>query len=285
MGLPLRCQNKTEMALGGLSSGSNNPVFFMPLSGNSRLSSLVMKITGKVKRIGATLKRELKNEGVCKTACWLYGCVSWELCKLDPLFRRRVLEHRNFDREFGCDTDGVIKLEDLALPVEQRTLGYHYEPCFPWLVREFLSCVPGNISDYTYIDLGSGKGRALLIAAQYPFKKIVGVEYAAELSNVAADNIGKAKIPDQRCFSLEALCLDAAQFEFPPGPLLLSLFNPFGEVVLRKVLENLAHSLAVAPRPVVLAYINPKHQELVVKSGLFTLLKGKRKYNLYRHWA
>ena len=246
---------------------------------------IVYNMVEKFKRVGAILLDQFRKEGLRGTFVWLYGCLLWEICKFQPKFRQQVKEYQEFDHQFGVDTAGVIKLEELALPPELRSLGYHYEPCFPWLVREYLSFVPGALSDYSYIDLGSGKGRVLLIAAQYPFQRVVGVEFAAELAEVAAKNLKSAVIPQQRCYSLEAHCLDAARFEFPAGPLVISLFNPFGETILRQVLANLALSLKESPRPVVLVYVNPKHSKVVEESALFQLRRKTRKYKLYYHQA
>jgi predicted RNA methylase len=110
---------------------------------------------------------------------------------------------------------------------------------------------------FTFVDLGSGKGRALLLASRFPFRKIVGVELASELSAVAAANIKLFAAPWQRCREIEAICTDAATFDYPAGPMVLYLNNPFLPPVLKRCLKNLVRNLEVEPREVYVVYVHP----------------------------
>jgi hypothetical protein len=105
-------------------------------------------------------------------------------------------------------------------------------------------------STFTFVDLGSGKGRILFLAAEYPYTLIQGVELVEELHLQAERNIRSCRIGKLRGRRIESSFLDAMDFEFPPGNLVLYLFNPFPASTLQRVLENLAASLDRSPRQV-----------------------------------
>jgi SAM-dependent methyltransferase len=88
----------------------------------------------------------------------------------------------------------------------------------------------------TFVDVGSGKGRVLIVAATYPFERIVGVEYSPALVAICRNNLQKLHISD-KC---EVIVTDAADFKFPDGNLLAFLYNPFDSAILERVLKNLA---------------------------------------------
>src|SRR5580693_6712239 len=134
-----------------------------------------------------------------------------------------------------------------------RLLGaFHspYQPTEPALFREMMASLPIAFEEFTFVDVGSGKGRTLLMASEYPFRKIMGVELIAELHRVAEENIRAYKSATQRCSQIEAVCADAREFSFPGGPLVLYLFNPLPKQALSEVLGRLQTSWAQARRPV-----------------------------------
>jgi hypothetical protein len=101
------------------------------------------------------------------------------------------------------------------------------------------------------------------MASDYPFRRIVGVELLAELNAIALQNLARYQSESQKCFAIESHATDARRFEFPDEPSVLYLFNPFPRHVWCDVLANLHRSLLAAPRPVVLIYHNPVHQDIV----------------------
>src|SRR5664279_1630611 len=119
----------------------------------------------------------------------------------------------------------------------------------PSLFAQILQDLPIALDGFTFIDLGSGKGRTLLMASAYPFRRIVGVELLAELDAIACQNIARFRGDQQKCFALESHAGDARDFAFPAEPIVLYLFNPFPEATLRTVLMNLRKSLKDSPRP------------------------------------
>ena len=166
-----------------------------------------------------------------------------------------------------------------------RLLGlFHsaYQPTEPALFREMMASLPIEFDEFTFVDLGSGKGRTLLMASEYPFRKIVGVELLAELHRAAEENIRDYRSPTQRCPQIEAVLADAREFELPTEPLVLYLFNPIRERALSEILERLRKSVEQAPRPVWVVYHNPLLEGTLGASGFLERTGGTAQYSVYR---
>ena len=138
-----------------------------------------------------------------------------------------------------------------------------------------------DFRDYTFIDLGSGKGRTLLMASDYPFRRIVGVELLPSLHQIAQENLHRYKSEFQKCFALDAVCIDAAAFPFPDGPLVIYLFNPFPESGMRQVVANLEQSLRAHPRPVYVLYHNPLLEYVLSESAPLRKISGTHQYSIF----
>lgn len=146
----------------------------------------------------------------------------------------------------------------------ERLLGvFHspYQPTDAALFQEMISSLPIDFSEFTFVDLGSGKGRTLLMASEYPFRRIVGVEILQDLHSAAENNIRTYRSPTQRCTQIESVCANARGFAFPDEPLVLYLFNPLPPAGLQQVLANLETSLQRKSRAVYVVYHNPLLEE------------------------
>ena len=138
-----------------------------------------------------------------------------------------------------------------------------------------------DFHDFVFIDLGSGKGRTLLMASDYPFRRIVGVELLPELHRAALENLRKYKSESQTCFALESICADATEFRFPDEPTVLFLFNPFPEAGLRRMIANLERSLRDHPRAVFVIYHNPVLGHMLENPGLKKVC-GTHQFAIYK---
>ena len=121
-----------------------------------------------------------------------------------------------------------------------------------------LPTTPPDWRTFTFVDLGCGKGRALLLASRFPFKRILGVELDAALAAIAQANLRVFNAPWQQCHGLAVLHADATTIDLPPTPLLLYLYHPFLAPALKRVLRRLEQSLRLHPRELWLVYINPE---------------------------
>ena len=143
----------------------------------------------------------------------------WEFARDSTPERRR---QRYGDADY--DWEHHVNTTSAAVNWRDRLLGvFHspYQPTESALFHEMLDALSAqshpDFRDFVFVDLGSGKGRTLLMAADYPFRRIVGVELLPALHRSAQDNLKKYKSESQKCFALEAICGDAAEFPFPPN--------------------------------------------------------------------
>jgi hypothetical protein len=139
----------------------------------------------------------------------------------------------------------------------------------------------GDFQDFVFIDLGSGKGRTLLMASDYPFRRILGVELLPALHQIAQENLSKYHGETQKCFALEFFCADAVQFAFPAEPMVLYLFHPLPESGLRRVIENLGRSLQIHPRAVYVLYHNPLWEHVLNESAALKKIGETHQYAMY----
>jgi predicted RNA methylase len=160
--------------------------------------------------------------------------------------------------------------------------GGQYQPSEPALFHEILCALPSPFEGFTFIDLGSGKGRTLLLASDYPFQRIIGVELLPELNAIALENIARYRGDKQECFNIESFPLDARDFFFPAEPTVLYLFNPFPEHVLRTVLQNLQTSLIVKPRKTYVLYHNLVHEPIFREQPWLQELSRTHQYAVYQ---
>jgi SAM-dependent methyltransferase len=196
-----------------------------------------------------------------------------------PARERQRYGDMEYDWEYSVNTMSA------AVGWRNRLLGvFHspYQPTDPELFREMMDALDLDFSRFTFIDLGSGKGRTLLMASEYPFRRIIGVELLPDLDALAKKNIAAFKNDAQRCFVLESVRQDAREYEFQNEPLLVYLFNPFLESGLDRVVANLERSLQENPREVVLLYHNPLLENVIASSPVFHKACATHQYSVYR---
>jgi SAM-dependent methyltransferase len=196
-----------------------------------------------------------------------------------PAQRRRRYGDAEYDWDYRVDTTSA------TVGWRERLIGqFHsaYQPTEPALFKEMMASLKIDFQEFTFIDIGSGKGRVLLMAADYPFRRILGIELLPALHRVAQQNLSAYKSDSQQCFALETVCGDAREFVFPAEPILLYLFNPLPELALIEVLANLENSLRQFPRVVYLLYHNPLLEHVLAKHPAFTKIGGTPLHSLFR---
>ena len=187
-----------------------------------------------------------------------------------------------FDLRYGTETT--------ADRVDQTRKGWETDPdnhtylaTRPKCVRRAFSAMPvKDFRDYTFIDFGSGKGRALLMAAALQFKSLVGIELRKELHDKALENFkNRRKV---RSSKIESININALDYEYPGGKLVLYFSNPFGEEVLRSVLNNLGRSLQSEPRDVIVVFAMyvPDFMQLADTLPFLSLEASGHGYRVYR---
>jgi len=205
-------------------------------------------------------------------------------------FIRDSTPERRRSRYGDMDYDWEQRVNTTAGALDWRTrlLGiFHspYQPTEPARFREMMAALPIDFRQFTFVDIGSGKGRTLLLAAEYPFKRIVGVELIDVLHHAAEENITawRKQSPARVApISIESMQMDAREFVLPGTPLVVYLFNPLPEAGLRRVIVNIEESWKRAPRAIWIVYHNPLLEGILAESPNFAKVRGDLEYSVFR---
>ncbi len=223
--------------------------------------------------LGRHLRDSIRHYGWKRTLYQLGEGLGRALRESLPDRRRARYGDLDFDFENSVDT---TRSNTKLFPQFIATVtGSPYFASEPWLFDQMIQALPIDFEQFTFVDLGSGKGRALLMASKHPFQRIIGVEFMPDLNVIARQNIAG----DSR---IECLEMDARDLEFPAGPMIVYLFNPFPEPVFAAVLKRLECSWRNNPRPVYLAYRSPEFENLLAASKWLERVAGNEQWTIYR---
>jgi SAM-dependent methyltransferase len=183
-----------------------------------------------------------------------------------------------FDLKYGTDTGGYLRPDELGSGGIHDAMNNGYsavapsvfrEACRRW--RETLPASAARLEAYTFVDVGAGKGRALLLAAELPFRKVIGVELNEALARIAQKNITRKRIARSRA-KIRVMHEDAVEFHWPRTPLLVYLNNPFDCPLVELLASRIAAAAAAGPGLVDLLYVNPACADTLTRQGPFRLL-------------
>jgi SAM-dependent methyltransferase len=190
-----------------------------------------------------------------------------------------------FDEEFGVRTSGLVAGRHLKSghPHDRHATAYYgvAPSVFRALLRRWRRSWPGwPIEQFSFVDLGAGMGRAVLLAAELPFSRVVGVELNPTLARIARRNLTAWRASGRARASMRIVCGDAVDFPLPPGPSLAFMFNPFGAPVMRRLLTtwnaSLSKSMARRPGQLDLIYVNNEQERVLERQpGFVRLFLGK----------
>jgi SAM-dependent methyltransferase len=194
-----------------------------------------------------------------------------------------------FDLTRNVRTSSNAPLLSAGVATEEIHDSEFYHPARPRHIRQALREMPvQDVSEFSYVDLGSGKGRTLFVAAELPFKQITGVEFSPLLHEQACANIRcfrPFESPKRRRTNITSLHMNAKDFAFPEGKLVLYLFNPFGATTMRCVLRNLEASLQRHPRHVIIILLWPRCADQVAALQGMQLFRETRQYQIFEAHA
>lgn len=180
----------------------------------------------------------------------------------------RILADYSFDWKYGTDTMRWVDVDSLETDSFNKVHAQRYQASKTRpLLKLFRKLqLP---KDGIFVDMGCGKGRVLFIAAQFGFKRVVGIEFCAQLCRQAQENAELFFKKFRESAPIEVIESDASLYEFKGDENIFFLYNPFDSVVLAHVLENISKSVLQAPRDIWLIYNNPVHHEVVQNCRLF----------------
>jgi len=202
-----------------------------------------------------------------------YGPVAIPAYVIEAARVRRADRLEQFDARYGTNTGG-IQFPWNSTEGTMSSSVHAYQPIPAWLLRETLEAIPLRSGDFSFLDLGAGKGRALLVAAEFPFRAVTGVEISPELGRIAEQNIKRYSRSAHGCPRFAVHCADAAKYEFEPAPLVVFLHNPFGRQPMHAVIRHLERSYRRLPRDLYVIYVNPRYEALLRASLIFRRIKA-----------
>ncbi len=179
---------------------------------------------------------------------------------------------QRFDAEHGVTTEALVFLGELDPEAIGPSLAHatHYEPTPVAQAQALLDASPLRPERSTFVDLGAGMGRVVLLAARRPFRAVIGVEISPALAEIARENLAAAHDPRRVARDLRVVRADAGAYAFPPGDLTVYLYNPFAAPVLAAVLANLR--AGPAGREVALLYHTPVERAAIDATEAFELV-------------
>jgi hypothetical protein len=170
------------------------------------------------------------------------------------------------DLRLGVRTRGFADNEDSVGPLSLEGDPHAYEPIHADWWRRCMSALPPMPANATFVDLGAGRGRPMILAARMGFRRIVGVELDPVLAGTATRNVQRWKerqgSTDRSGRLMTVVQMDAATYPLPEGPLVIFMANPFGPETLRRVLQQVVARHTVGKGDVVVVYFNPVHEHV-----------------------
>jgi SAM-dependent methyltransferase len=186
-----------------------------------------------------------------------------------------------FDIEHGVRTSGLIAGRHLKSGHQHDRHATAYYGVAPSVFRALMrrwqrSRPPRWIERTTFVDIGAGMGRAMLLAAEMPFYRVIGLELNPTLVRIARTNLAAWRKAGRVQAPIRMVLGDAAEFAFPPGPCVAFLFNPFGATVMRRFMRHLAAAFAHRPGELDILYVNNEQEGLLeTRKGLARLFLGQ----------
>ncbi|MEO1169469.1 MAG: class I SAM-dependent methyltransferase [Pseudomonadota bacterium] len=218
------------------------------------------------------MRRSLARNGV-------WGTIKLAFLNLTLLATGGSQDHRyvhdaSFDLEYGVDTGGVVELDEMENPAGSLENAGRYEAIDPaWFDNLFARTGIENVEDFQLLDVGSGKGRVLMLGALAGFRDVIGVEIDEGLHRIASRNmeIFQKQMPDVR-FTLHHT--DLRDFAFPLGSILCFANNPVHQPLFQQLVTKIEEALFAHPRKFIFVYLHALHVEAFANENWVELDAG-----------
>jgi SAM-dependent methyltransferase len=237
---------------------------------------MTSKVVRKIREVGVlgTLRLILTR---------VLGTLRLILTRMRKYFGKHVWdkEEVSFDRIHGTDTRYFEADDFESVQPEDH---YGYDPVRSSTFCRALKALPIKHEEFVFVDFGSGKGRALLLASHFPFKKIIGVEMTPQLNEIARKNIRIYKDKRRKCFDVESISSEATVFPIPVEKAVFYFFNPFGSNVMSQVLTNIEDSLKRRRREIFIIYAYPVYRKLLDQAPFLKIFKVRKGYDEYTQY-
>lgn len=199
--------------------------------------------------------------------------------KIATIPRRTFLHSHDsdaFDVANGTDTWREAPLWSLKIQSDNAKFGVNYQTVDPQMFLEAIDTAHLRPQEFTFVDLGCGKGRILILAARYGFKRVIGVEFSPQLAATARQNLRQVGV------SAELLEMDASEMELPGGNVLVYMYNPFRSFVMERVVGNLLDWRRSHTERLLVFYLNPTCEKLFDAHPEFEPVANNRGVRVWR---
>jgi hypothetical protein len=194
---------------------------------------------------------------------------------------RSIIVDRWFDFRYGLNTCSCSDLNDLTIASGNRENGYLYKPVRILPLRKFFKKLhPMLPHDSVLVDFGSGKARVLMVGAEFGFRAARGVEFAHELCETSRKNCERYVARSRTSTELITIEADATKYEIQPDENVFILCNPFDDIIVKMVLDNIATSVREHPREVWIVYYNPRWGQVIERQENFP---KTQEFNFWGH--
>lgn len=171
-----------------------------------------------------------------------------------------------YEKQLGISTHSIVNLDQLTLDGDNSDQNHHYQGASYYILFSIFEKLPQHLKNKSFIDFGCGKGRALFVAEQCGFTKLIGVDIAKELIDDANENKKRYQLKNTQS-SIAFIFSDATKYQIPDDAAVFYFFNPFGAEIIQQVLDNINASVKQHPREINCIYLNPKYKSVFEKNG------------------
>jgi SAM-dependent methyltransferase len=225
-------------------------------------------------RVTSRATELIRQEGVWRTFRRALAQLHWKYV----VYR----DDTSFDRKYGTDTSRVETEYLKAVQSDYLAFARFYEATKWRHFAKMMAAIPIDRRDFTFIDAGCGKGRVLIFAGLLDFKRIVGVEFSAELCAIATENIARFRRRKRTRSAIDVQCEDIARFELPDDNLLIYLYNPFRGELMELFIERIRRFVEKSAFQVYIAYRNPQCGDMFEAQPFLETLVSNRAHSIYR---
>jgi 16S rRNA G966 N2-methylase RsmD len=184
---------------------------------------------------------------------------------------RYALSDLFFDLKYQVDTINTVMLDELDIASPNKAHGRYYEGTNVFIFKEVFSQVEVDAPNSCFIDFGSGKGKAMFLAAEMGFRKVIGVEFSRELTDICRRNLEIFRRKSGTKTEFEIVHMDAAAYPISQDANVLYFSNPFDEVLINKVIENILKSFEEFPREILALHLHPQGNAAFIAHPRFRL--------------
>lgn len=205
------------------------------------------------------------------------GFRSQGVAKTFAMFYEALVDER-FNLRHGYNVGGFFDPIQSDLSNPNKPFANYYQPVrYRPFFRLFRALDIPNAG--RFVDIGSGKGKALLLAAEIGFQDILGIELFEELNMTARQNIHRYLKNKNPPIKIEVRTEDAAKYRFAQNDTVIFLNDPFANEVMENLCANLMVSFEQFRRKIYLIYKNNNLR----KMSALDKLKGHSSYRAYEY--